>query len=72
MTNYGVWSILAPTNCNWSRPIAATCHFDLLVTDIDMPRMDGIELVARIKKDPNLKCLPVMMGSGAQWNRKPG
>ena len=26
-------------------------HFDLVVTDIDMPRMDGIELVTLIKKD---------------------
>ena len=37
-------------------------HFDLVVTDIDMPRMDGIELVASINKDPNLS-LPVMIVS---------
>jgi two-component system sensor histidine kinase and response regulator WspE len=40
-----------------------TGRFDLLVTDIDMPRMDGIELVALIKKDPQLKALPVMIVS---------
>jgi two-component system, chemotaxis family, sensor histidine kinase and response regulator WspE len=40
-----------------------TGHFDLIVTDIDMPRMDGIELVTLIKKDPNLKSLPVMIVS---------
>jgi two-component system, chemotaxis family, sensor histidine kinase and response regulator WspE len=38
-------------------------HFNLVVTDIDMPRMDGIELVTRINKDPNLKSLPVMIVS---------
>ena len=38
-------------------------HFDLVVTDIDMPRMDGIELVTLIKSDPNLKSLPVMIVS---------
>jgi two-component system sensor histidine kinase and response regulator WspE len=43
--------------------MARTGNFDLLVTDIDMPRMDGIELVSRIKKDPNLKSLPVMIVS---------
>ena len=37
--------------------------FDLVVTDIDMPRMDGIELVQRIRKDPNLKSLPVLVVS---------
>ncbi|MFQ6309086.1 hybrid sensor histidine kinase/response regulator [Lysobacter capsici] len=38
-------------------------HFDLVVTDIDMPRMDGIELVGLIKKDPRLRALPVMIVS---------
>jgi two-component system, chemotaxis family, sensor histidine kinase and response regulator WspE len=37
--------------------------FDLVVTDIDMPRMDGIELVRSIKEDPNLAKLPVMIVS---------
>jgi two-component system sensor histidine kinase and response regulator WspE len=40
-----------------------TGHFNLVVTDIDMPRMDGIELVTLIKKDPHLKALPVMIVS---------
>ncbi len=40
-----------------------TGHFNLVVTDIDMPRMDGIELVTLIKKDPQLKSLPVMVVS---------
>ncbi len=40
-----------------------TGHFNLVVSDIDMPRMDGIELVTLIKKDPNLKTLPVMIVS---------
>lgn len=42
---------------------ARTGQFDLLVTDIDMPRMDGIELVTLVKGDPNLKSLPVMIVS---------
>ena len=35
-------------------------HFDLVLTDVDMPRMDGIELVKLIKSEPRLK-LPVMI-----------
>lgn len=38
-------------------------HFDLVITDIDMPRMDGIELVRQIRKDPHVKGLPVMIVS---------
>jgi len=38
-------------------------HFDLVVTDIDMPRMDGIELVRLIRKDPNLRSGPVIIVS---------
>lgn len=40
-----------------------TGTFDLVVTDIDMPRMDGIQLVELITRDPNLKTLPVMIVS---------
>jgi two-component system, chemotaxis family, sensor histidine kinase and response regulator WspE len=40
-----------------------TGHFDLVVTDIDMPRMNGIELVTLIRKDPKLKAVPVMIVS---------
>jgi two-component system sensor histidine kinase and response regulator WspE len=38
-----------------------TGHYDLVITDVDMPRLDGIELATLIKKDPRLKSLPVMI-----------
>jgi two-component system sensor histidine kinase and response regulator WspE len=37
--------------------------YDLVITDVDMPRMDGIELVALIRKDLDLHKLPVMIVS---------
>jgi len=36
-------------------------HFDLIISDVDMPRLDGIELVTRIKQDSQTKTLPVMI-----------
>jgi two-component system sensor histidine kinase and response regulator WspE len=42
---------------------ARTGDFDLVLTDIDMPRMDGIELVKAITADPRLKSRPVMIVS---------
>ncbi|MFC5473765.1 hybrid sensor histidine kinase/response regulator [Paraherbaspirillum soli] len=38
-------------------------QFDLVMTDVDMPRMDGIELVTLIKNSPQLKAIPVMIVS---------
>ena len=38
-------------------------QYDLIITDIDMPRMNGIELLQAIKNDPKLQHLPVMIVS---------
>jgi two-component system, chemotaxis family, sensor histidine kinase and response regulator WspE len=38
-------------------------HYDLVVSDIDMPRMDGIQLVRHIKDDARLQAIPVVVVS---------
>ncbi|RJG08504.1 hybrid sensor histidine kinase/response regulator [Massilia cavernae] len=42
---------------------ARTGDYDLVITDVDMPRMDGIELVTLVRKDMDLHKLPVMIVS---------
>ncbi len=37
--------------------------YDLVVTDVDMPRLDGIELVRLIRQDGRLKSIPIMIVS---------
>jgi CheY-like chemotaxis protein len=38
-------------------------RFDAVVTDLEMPRMDGYELIARIRSEPTLRGLPVLVYS---------
>jgi two-component system sensor histidine kinase and response regulator WspE len=40
-----------------------TGQYDLLVTDVDMPRMDGIELVRRVRADSRYRTLPIVIVS---------
>ncbi len=35
--------------------------FDLLITDIEMPRMDGFELISALRKDEGLKHIPAVV-----------
>lgn len=36
-------------------------NIDLVLTDVDMPLLDGIQLIRRIRKDPRFKRLPVLL-----------
>ncbi|PLX88313.1 MAG: response regulator [Desulfuromonas sp.] len=46
--------------------------FDLILTDINMPIMDGLKLVSLIRNDPNYKEVPVVVitTEGAQEDRE--
>lgn len=38
-------------------------EFDLIITDMNMPNMDGIELTREIRKNPALVAIPVLMAT---------
>ncbi|MBI3180204.1 MAG: response regulator [Deltaproteobacteria bacterium] len=46
--------------------------FDILITDINMPIMDGLKLVALVRKDANHKDIPIVIitTEGAQEDRQ--
>lgn len=51
-----------------------TAKFDLLVSDVDMPRLNGFGLTAKIRSDPSLADLPVVLVTalGSREDRERG
>ena len=41
--------------------IVQTEEFDVVVSDVDMPRMNGFELTARLRSEPRFADLPVVL-----------
>ncbi|MDH5723644.1 MAG: response regulator [Alphaproteobacteria bacterium] len=39
--------------------------FDIIVLDREMPEMNGLEVVARMKTDPQLRKIPIIMATGS-------
>ena len=35
--------------------------YDIVFTDVEMPNMNGFEFLARVKRDPQLQSIPVVM-----------
>jgi two-component system chemotaxis response regulator CheV len=47
----------------WDRLIEDGDEFDILLTDIEMPKMDGLTLTRRVKEDQRLSHIPVIVFS---------
>ena len=41
-------------------------RFDLVIVDLDMPKMTGIELISRIRNELQLKHLPIVVLTGSE------
>lgn len=52
----------------------STQKFDIILTDINMPIMDGLKLVSMIRNDPAHKNIPIIIitTEGAEEDRKRG
>ena len=44
---------------------------DLLITDIGMPRMDGVNLLRELKRYPQTKTIPVIVLTASHFNTVP-
>ena len=39
-------------------------HYDLILSDIDLPDISGFEICRRVKQNPKLQAVPIMLMSG--------
>lgn len=54
------------------RASAARPPVDLILTDINMPVMDGEQLIGELKADPELRCIPVVVVSTDSTEKRVG
>ena len=60
LLGYGGHTVLQATDGAQALGLARVEHFDLLITDLLMPVMDGLELVREIRRDPSTASIPVI------------
>lgn len=67
----GLTVIEADDGVDALRKLAAG-HFDIILTDINMPIMDGLKLVKRVRADEALKAIPIVIitTEGAEEDRQ--
>jgi two-component system, cell cycle response regulator len=53
--------ILEASNGEEGLAVAARERPDLIVLDVTMPVMDGVTMLSKLKEDPELKIIPVIM-----------
>ena len=58
------FEILQVLNAQFGLAIAKEESLDLIITDWEMPEMDGITFIKELKKNPTTKDIPVMMCTG--------
>src|SRR5918997_4124820 len=48
------------------------CRPDMVVADVDMPRLDGVQLCRTLRADPDLADIPIMLLTGYLPPSDPG
>ncbi len=60
----------AATNGLEALELLATLEPDIIITDIQMPRMSGVELISAVKNDPRTAQIPIVALSSLQCGAK--
>jgi two-component system chemotaxis response regulator CheY len=57
------WKVVSVADGAAALEALKSSPFDLLITDLEMPNLDGLELVAAIRETPAYRFLPVLVFS---------
>lgn len=55
------FDVVEATDGQHALDVAKTRRVDLVITDVNMPRMDGITLIGELRKLPNYRFTPLLM-----------
>ncbi len=66
LNNLGFRNINEATNGRQALELVLTKPFDLMLLDMEMPEMNGMEVLAALKANPEIGGLPVIVISGAE------
>jgi len=58
------YGVLTATNGEEALPIALRIHPDIIITDMQMPRMSGTELITALKAQPETADIPIVIVAG--------
>ena len=58
------YEVLHATNGNQAILLARDIHPDLIVLDLVMPETTGLEVIRKLKNDPDLMEIPILIMSG--------
>jgi CheY-like chemotaxis protein len=64
------FQVEAATNGLEALEMLATLKPDIIITDIQMPRMSGVELISALKSDPRTSQIPIVALSSLQCGAK--
>jgi two-component system, chemotaxis family, chemotaxis protein CheY len=60
-TDLGIADVCEAGDGEEALELLANCNVDMVLTDINMPKMDGIRLLSAIKQNEQWKTIPVLM-----------
>lgn len=61
LTGAGHSVIQADDGINGIQALEEAAHVDLIITDINMPRMDGFGLIDQVRRDPKNRVIPILV-----------